>query len=88
MVRFDASSFLRRPESFTDFHSDDVAPYAKRFGIELAASGVIDEQQILGLAEDGIMLVKGPHVGRPGPVRQDLVAPNNVSRTERAKATA
>jgi cyclic-di-GMP phosphodiesterase TipF (flagellum assembly factor) len=88
LIRFDASSFLRRPEAFTDFHSDDVAPYAKRFGIQLAASGVIDEQQLLGLIEDGILLARGPHVGRPGPIRQELVDVRPATRTERAEARA
>lgn len=72
-VRFDATRFLRQPESFTDFHTADIAPYAKRFQIELCATGVIDEQQLLSLFEDGITLVQGPHIGRPGPVRADLV---------------
>jgi cyclic-di-GMP phosphodiesterase TipF (flagellum assembly factor) len=72
-VRFDATRFLRNPETFTDFHTADVAPYAKRFQIELCGTGVIDEQQLLSLFEDGIVLVQGPHIGRPGPVRADLV---------------
>jgi len=72
-VRFDATRFLRDPESFTDFHTADIAPYVKRFQIELCATGIIDEQQLLSLFEDGIVLVQGPHIGRPGPVRADLV---------------
>jgi cyclic-di-GMP phosphodiesterase TipF (flagellum assembly factor) len=72
-VRFDATRFLRQPESFTDFHTSDIAPYAKRFQVELCGTGVIDEQQLLSLFEDGIVLVQGPHIGRPGPVRADLV---------------
>lgn len=72
-VRFDATRFLRHPESFSDFHTADIAPYVKRFGIELCATGVADEQQLLSLFEDGIGLVQGPHIGRPGPVRADLV---------------
>jgi cyclic-di-GMP phosphodiesterase TipF (flagellum assembly factor) len=72
-VRFDATRFLRQPETFTDFHTADISPYAKRFQVELCASGVIDEQQLLSLFEDGIVLVQGPHIGRPGPVRADLV---------------
>lgn len=72
-VRFDAGQFLTRPDSFTDFHTADIAPYAKRFEIELCATGVLDEQQLLSLFEDGIALVQGPHIGRPGPVRADLV---------------
>lgn len=72
-VRFDTTRFLRNPEAFTDFHTADIAPYAKRFQIELCGTGVIDEQQLLSLFEDGIVLVQGPHIGRPGPVRADLV---------------
>ncbi len=29
--------------------------------------------EMLSLFEDGIVLVQGPHIGRPGPVRADLV---------------
>ncbi len=72
-ARFDASQFLSRPDSFTDFHTADIAPYAHRFQVDLCATGVIDEQQLLSLFEDGIALVQGPHIGRPGPVRADLV---------------
>jgi cyclic-di-GMP phosphodiesterase TipF (flagellum assembly factor) len=72
-VRFDATRFLGKPESFSDLHTADIAPYAKRFQIALCATGVIDEQQLLSLFEDGIALVQGPHVGRPGPVRADLL---------------
>lgn len=74
MVRFDASHFLRQPTSFTDFHTADIAPYAKRFGIELCATGILDEQQVLSLFEDGIALAQGPHIGRAGPLRADLVS--------------
>jgi cyclic-di-GMP phosphodiesterase TipF (flagellum assembly factor) len=73
-VRFDATRFLTRPDSLTDLFSGDVAPYVKRFDIGLCATGVIDEQQLLSLFEDGIALVQGPHIGRPGPVRADLLA--------------
>jgi cyclic-di-GMP phosphodiesterase TipF (flagellum assembly factor) len=72
-VRFDATLFLRHPESLTDFHTADIAAYAKRFHIELCATGVIDEQQLLSLFEDGIVLIQGPHISQPGPVRADLV---------------
>jgi cyclic-di-GMP phosphodiesterase TipF (flagellum assembly factor) len=73
-VRFDASHFLRQPTNFTDFHTADISPYARRFGIELCATGVIDEQQVLSLFEDGITLAQGPHIGRAGPLRPDLVS--------------
>jgi cyclic-di-GMP phosphodiesterase TipF (flagellum assembly factor) len=84
-VRFDATRFLTQPESFTDFHTADVAPYVKRFDIELCATGVIDEQQLLSLFEDGIGLVQGPHIGRPGPVRADLVV-ERAQQSERRQA--
>lgn len=73
-VRFDATRFLTRSDSLTDLFSSDVAPYVKRFDIALCATGVIDEQQLLSLFEDGIAVVQGPHIGRPGPVRADLLA--------------
>ena len=71
-VRVDATRFLRQPESFTDFHASDVAAYGRRFGIELVATGIIDEQQLLSLFEDGVSLAQGPHIAGPGPVRPDL----------------
>lgn len=83
-VRFDATRFLRQPESFTDFHTADIGPYAKRFEIDLCATGVIDEQQVLSLFEDGVVMAQGPHIGRPGPVRPDLV----VERLPSAPDTA
>ncbi|HZY67785.1 MAG TPA: EAL domain-containing protein [Devosia sp.] len=71
-VRVDATRFLRAPESFTDFHAQDVAAYGRRFGIELVATGIIDEQQLLQMFEDGVTLAQGPHIAPPGPVRPDL----------------
>ena len=87
-ARFDATRFLSQPQTFTDFHTADIAPYAKRFEIELCATGVIDEQQLLSLFEDGISLVQGPHIGRPGPVRPDLVVerPRDAGRRVEAQA--
>ena len=71
-VRIDATRFLRSPTSFTDFHAQDVAAYGRRFGIELVATGIIDEQQLLQMFEDGITLAQGAHIAGPGPVRPDL----------------
>lgn len=87
-VRFDATRFLRRPESFSDLHTADIVPYVKRFDLELCATGVIDEQQLLSLFEDGIVLVQGPHVGRPGPIRADLVFEKRADPARRAEAQA
>jgi cyclic-di-GMP phosphodiesterase TipF (flagellum assembly factor) len=71
-VRVDATRFLRSPETFTDFHAQDVAAYGRRFGIDLVATGIIDEQQLLQVFEDGVTLAQGPHIAGPGPVRPDL----------------
>lgn len=71
-VRIDATRFLRQPQAFTDFHAADIAAYGRRFGIELIATGIIDEQQLLNLFEDGVTLAQGPHIAGPGPVRPDL----------------
>ncbi|HWA19134.1 MAG TPA: EAL domain-containing protein [Devosia sp.] len=73
-IRIDATRFLRQPDNFTDFHAADIAAYGRRFGIELIATGIIDEQQLLALFEDGITLAQGPHIAAPGPVRPDLAA--------------
>jgi cyclic-di-GMP phosphodiesterase TipF (flagellum assembly factor) len=83
-VRVDATRFLRTPESFTDFHAQDVAAYGRRFGIELVATGIIDEQQLLSLFEDGVTLAQGPHIAGPGPVRPDL----HLDRPAAARAEA
>jgi cyclic-di-GMP phosphodiesterase, flagellum assembly factor TipF len=72
-VRVDATRFIRDPGQFTDFHTNDVVPYARRYHIDIVATGVIDEQQLLTLFEDGVNFVQGPHLARPGPVRPDLV---------------
>jgi cyclic-di-GMP phosphodiesterase TipF (flagellum assembly factor) len=71
-VRVDATRFLRSPEGFTDFHAQDVAAYGRRFGIDLVATGIIDENQLLNLFEEGVTLAQGPHIAGPGPVRPDL----------------
>lgn len=72
-VRVDATRFLRDPGQFTDFHIEDVAPYTRRYHVELIATGVIDEQQLLTLFENGVSFAQGPHIGRAGPIRPDLV---------------
>ncbi|MEO6012087.1 MAG: EAL domain-containing protein [Devosia sp.] len=83
-VRIDATRFLRSPENFTDFHAQDVAAYGRRFGIELVATGIIDEQQLLHMFEDGVTLAQGPHIAGPGPVRPDLQLDRggNLARAE------
>ncbi len=71
-VRVDATRFLKNPAIYTDFHKGDVASYTRRFNIELCATGVVDEQQLLALFEDGVTLAQGPYIAAPGPVRPDL----------------
>ena len=83
-VRVDATRFLRQPEMFTDFHASDVAAYGRRFGIELVATGIIDEQQLLHLFEDGVTLAQGSLIAAPGPVRPDLQLDRPASTLARA----
>jgi cyclic-di-GMP phosphodiesterase TipF (flagellum assembly factor) len=71
-VRVDATRFIHDPGQFTDFHASDVSAYARRYHIDLVATGVADEQQLLTLFEAGVSFVQGPHLARPGPVRPDL----------------
>jgi cyclic-di-GMP phosphodiesterase TipF (flagellum assembly factor) len=73
-VRVDASRFIGRTEQFTDFHISDVSDYARRYGIEIIATGAVGEQQLLALYEAGIVLAQGPYIGRAGPARPDLTA--------------
>lgn len=87
-VRFDATRFLRDPEQFTDFHTADIAPYARRFHIDLVATGIIDEQQLLTFFEDGVVLVQGPHISGPGPVRPDLLVERPVTSAAPRRAEA
>jgi cyclic-di-GMP phosphodiesterase TipF (flagellum assembly factor) len=72
-IRVDAERFIDDPETFSDFHTSDIAKYTRRFGIEILATGIRNEQQIIVLLEDGLTLVQGPHIGKPGPVRSDLM---------------
>lgn len=87
-VRFDASRFLRNPEEFTDFHAGDVAAYARRYHVDLVATGIVDEQQLLTFFEDGIVLVQGPHISGPGPVRPDLLVERPVAAPAPRRAEA
>lgn len=72
-VRIDAARFINDPQSFTDFHPSDIAAYLKRFDIDLVATGIRNEQQIISFLEDGILLVQGTHIAGPGPIRPDLL---------------
>ena len=87
-VRFDATRFLRDPGEFTDFHTADIAAYGRRFHLDLIVTGVIDEQQLLSFFEDGIVLVQGPHVGGPGPVRPDLMVERTTTTPSPRRAEA
>jgi cyclic-di-GMP phosphodiesterase TipF (flagellum assembly factor) len=83
-VRVDASRFINRPEEFTDFHISDVADYARRYGIEIIATGAVGEQQLMGLYENGVTLAQGPFVGVAGPARPHLSAPRSGLASRRA----
>lgn len=72
-VRVDAPRFIEFPARYTDFHTSDVAAYLKRFDVDLIATGVASEQQLLSVLEDGLTLAQGPHIAGPGPVRPDLL---------------
>jgi cyclic-di-GMP phosphodiesterase TipF (flagellum assembly factor) len=78
-VRVDAARFIARPQTYTDFHTSDVTEYARRYGIELIASGVTSEQQVLTVFEDGITLAQGPLIGSAGPVRPDLLVDRSLA---------
>ena len=57
-VRLDATRFLRNPEHFTDFHIADVAPYARRYHIDVVATRFdiwVDDRQIMA---DGKFLIE------------------------------
>jgi cyclic-di-GMP phosphodiesterase TipF (flagellum assembly factor) len=72
-LRIDAAHFIDAPEAFTDFHASDIANYVARFDVKLLATGIANERQIIELLEDGILLVQGPHIAAPAPVRPDLM---------------
>jgi cyclic-di-GMP phosphodiesterase TipF (flagellum assembly factor) len=78
-LRVDGGTLLTDPEHFTDFHLSDIASYLARFGVDLIATGITDERQILELLEDEITLVQGPHIGGPAPAKADLISERSKS---------
>jgi cyclic-di-GMP phosphodiesterase TipF (flagellum assembly factor) len=85
-VRIDATRFLRNPDAYSDFHISDVAAFLKRYDVELCLTGIVDEQQLLAAAENGIGLASGPHIGRPEPIAKE--AGLRAAPAERLKARA
>jgi cyclic-di-GMP phosphodiesterase TipF (flagellum assembly factor) len=84
-VRIDATRFVDHPEKFTDIHTSDIVGYLRRSNIELMATGLRSEKQILSLLDDHIGLAQGPHIAGPGPVRADMtMAPALDSASRRA----
>lgn len=83
-VRVDAAAFAAAPERFTDFLAADVAGYLKRFDIDLVATGVHTEEQVLMLLEDNVVLVQGPHVVPPAPAGADLAEAGSGPRRAQA----
>ncbi|MCB1518756.1 MAG: EAL domain-containing protein [Hyphomicrobiaceae bacterium] len=82
-VRVDAKRIVDDPESYTDFHTSDIAPYLQRYEMDLIVTGVSTEQQVLTLIDDGMNLAQGQHIAKPGPIRDDL-AHNQTSAPRRA----
>lgn len=71
-VRVDASQFIDSPQTYTDFHLNDVAAYLSRHDIMLVATGVVNEKQIVELLDNDIVLVQGDHLAKAGSIRSDL----------------
>ncbi len=84
-IELNAADFIDRPATLTDFHASDAAAYARRYGIELVGAGVVSEQQLLGLFEDGITLARGPYVGLPGPLRPEASFEGGVRSRPRSQ---
>ena len=88
-VEVNTTRFIDQPQTYADFHSGDVAAFGRRYNIEMVGAGVLTEQQVIALYEDGIGLARGQHIGGPGPVRADLMldrAAAAVGRRASAKA--
>ncbi|HTJ58956.1 MAG TPA: EAL domain-containing protein [Devosiaceae bacterium] len=79
-VRVDAENFIGAPESFSDIHTADIADFLKRFEVDLIATGIHTEDQILTLLEDGVGLATGPHIAAVGPTRTGVVAAPPTTR--------
>ena len=87
-VRVDATHFLDAPSDFSDFHTSDIVKFLRRFGIDLIATGIISEDQILTLLEDGIGLAQGHHIAGPGPARPDLIVERPAMQAAPSRAQA
>ena len=85
-VRVDAGAFLDDPERFTDFHAADIVAYARRFGIELVATGVAAEAQVIALLDNGFAFAQGPHLGRAAAVRPEQPMGGRVTGSRRVQA--
>lgn len=88
-VRADAGRFIEEPESYTEFHSSDIAGYIERYDVELLVTGVRTEQQILSLVEDNVRYALGNHIAQPTPIPDIMFAPgepvkNSAVATSRA----
>ena len=79
-VRTDANSFINTPEKYTDYQSSDIAPYVRRFGIDLIIDNVQSEQQILTLLEDGVGLILGDYILPPEPALSVLKPIKNIEQ--------
>ncbi|WP_244640256.1 EAL domain-containing protein [Devosia pacifica] len=66
-LRVDANIFLADPQHYTDFHTADIVKYLSRFDVELIATDISAENQLLELLEDGIALASGDHLSPAAP---------------------
>lgn len=71
-IGVDAEGFLKNPTRYSDFHASDINDYVARFGINLVMTGIVEEQQVLALLDDGMKLAQGDAIAPLGPLRQDL----------------
>lgn len=79
-VRADAARFVDEPESYTEFHSSDIAGYIQRYDVDLLVTDVRSEQQVLSLVEDGVKFAAGDHIALPVPIPDIMFVPDEPAK--------